>query len=178
MPSCDSNRRSSFQSFIAARHGGSRAWETSARRSITRSPGRTFSAASELLAAHWNEINSAGGLRAVEIWLMSVPEPILIDDARLGLARAWASFTKGAFEEVLPCLATAQAAPADKPPLDGNTSLGSGAATLRASYWLQMGDFEKTVTYAREALALEHGPWRAISAGCLGVASYWLDQNA
>jgi LuxR family maltose regulon positive regulatory protein len=32
--------------------------------------------------------------------------------------------------------------------------------------------------HAREALALEHGPWRAISANCLGTASYWLDDTA
>ncbi|MGA2928081.1 MAG: LuxR C-terminal-related transcriptional regulator, partial [Solirubrobacteraceae bacterium] len=42
----------------------------------------------------------------------------------------------------------------------------------------RMGDFEKTVRYAREALALEHSPWRAISANCLGIASHWLDQTA
>jgi LuxR family maltose regulon positive regulatory protein len=137
-----------------------------------------FSAASELLAAHWNEIISAGGLRAVEMWLMSLPEAIVLDDARLCLARAWTSFAKGALDEVLPCLASAEAAPADKPLLDGSTSVVSGAATLRASYWLRMGDFEKTVTYAREALALEYGPWRAISANCLGMASYWLDRTA
>jgi len=41
-----------------------------------------------------------------------------------------------------------------------------------------MGDFGKTVSYAREALALEHGPWRAISANCLGTAFYWLDEPA
>jgi LuxR family maltose regulon positive regulatory protein len=41
-----------------------------------------------------------------------------------------------------------------------------------------MGDFGKTVSYAREALALERGPWRAISANCLGTAFYWLDQTA
>jgi LuxR family maltose regulon positive regulatory protein len=41
-----------------------------------------------------------------------------------------------------------------------------------------MGDFGKTVSYAREALALEHGPWRAISANCLGTAFYWLDESA
>jgi LuxR family maltose regulon positive regulatory protein len=140
--------------------------------------GQDFSAASELLAAHWNEIISSGGLRAVEMWLMSLPERIVVDDARLCLARAWTSFAKGELDEVLPCLATAEAAPADKPLLDGSTSIASGAATLRASYWLRMGDFEKSVTYAREALELEHGPWRAISANCFGMASYWLDRNA
>jgi len=41
-----------------------------------------------------------------------------------------------------------------------------------------MGDFGKTVSYARKALALEHGPWRAISANCLGTAFYWLDETA
>jgi LuxR family maltose regulon positive regulatory protein len=137
-----------------------------------------FLAASELLAAHWNEIISGGGLRSVEMWLMSLPERIVVDDARLCLARAWTSFAKGALDEVLPCVATAEAAPTDRRILDGSTSIASGAATLRASYWLRMGDFEKTVTYAREALALEHGPWRVISANCLGMASYWLDRNA
>jgi LuxR family transcriptional regulator, maltose regulon positive regulatory protein len=140
--------------------------------------GQDFPAASELLAAHWNEVVSTGGLRTVEMWLMALPERVVMEDARLCLARAWTSFAKGALDEVLPCLADAEAAPAPERPLNGTTSVASGAATLRASYWLRMGDFEKTVTYAREALALEHGPWRAISANCLGTASYWLDQNA
>jgi LuxR family maltose regulon positive regulatory protein len=137
-----------------------------------------FAMASELLAAHWNEIISSGGLRAVEMWLMSLPERIVLEDARLCLARAWTSFAKGALEEVLPCLENAEAAVPPDRLLDGTTSIASGAATLRASYWLRMGEFRKTVTHAREALALEHGPWRAISANCLGMASYWLDQNA
>jgi LuxR family maltose regulon positive regulatory protein len=140
--------------------------------------GQDFAAASELLAAHWNEIISTGGLRAVEMWLMSLPEQVVTEDARLCLVRAWTSFAKGALEEVLPCLETAEAAPAPERLLDGTTSVASGAATLRASYWLRVGDFRKAVSYAREALALEQGPWRAISANCLGTASYWLDDTA
>jgi LuxR family maltose regulon positive regulatory protein len=140
--------------------------------------GHDFATASELLAAHWNEIISSGGLRAVEMWLMSLPERLVLEDARLCLARAWTSFAKGALEEVLPCLENAEVAPAPDRLLDGTTSVASGAATLRASYWLRIGEFRKTVTYAREALALERGPWRAISANCFGMASYWLDQNA
>jgi LuxR family maltose regulon positive regulatory protein len=140
--------------------------------------GQDFPAASELLAAHWNEVVSAGGLRTVEMWLMALPERVVLADARLCLARAWTSFAKGALEEVLPCLDNAEDAPVPGPLLDGTTSVASGAATLRASYWLRMGDFGKTVSYAREALALEHGPWRAISANCLGTAHYWLDETA
>jgi LuxR family maltose regulon positive regulatory protein len=140
--------------------------------------GQDFATASELLAAQWNDIISSGGLRAVEMWLMSLPERLVLEDARLCLARAWTSFAKGALEEVLPCLENAEAAPSPERLLDGTTSVASGAATLRASYWLRMGDVRKTVVYAREALALERGPWRAISANCLGTASYWLDQNA
>jgi len=140
--------------------------------------GQDFPAASELLAAHWNEVVSTGGLRSVDMWLMALPEQVVTSDARLCLARAWTSFAKGALEEVLPCLETAEAAPAPGPLLDGTTSVASGAATLRASYWLRVGDFGKTVSYAREALALEHGPWRAICANCLGTAFYWLDETA
>jgi LuxR family transcriptional regulator, maltose regulon positive regulatory protein len=140
--------------------------------------GQDFPAASELLAAHWNEVVSTGGLRTVEMWLMALPERVVMEDARLCLARAWTSFAKGALEEVLPCLENAEAAPVPGPLLDGTTSVASGVATLRASYWLRMGDFGKTVSYAREALALEHGPWRAISANCLGTAFYWLDETA
>jgi ATP/maltotriose-dependent transcriptional regulator MalT len=140
--------------------------------------GQDFAAASELLACHWNEVVGAGGLRTVEMWLMALPEPVVTGDARLCLARAWTSFARGALEEVLPCLETAEAAPVPGPLLDGTTSVASGAATLRASYWLRIGDFGKTVSYAREALALEHGPWRAISANCLGTAFYWLDETA
>jgi LuxR family transcriptional regulator, maltose regulon positive regulatory protein len=140
--------------------------------------GQDFPTASELLATHWNEVVSTGGLRTVEMWLMALPEQVVTGDARLCLARAWTSFAKGALEEVLPCLETAESAPVPGPLLDGTTSVASGAATLRASYWLRMGDFGKTVSYAREALALEHGPWRAISANCLGTAFYWLDETA
>ena len=140
--------------------------------------GHDFPAASELLAAHWNEVVSMGGLRTVEMWLMALPERVVVEDARLCLARAWTAFAKGALDEVLPCLENAEAAPVRGPLLDGTTSVASGAATLRASYWLRMGDFGKTVSYAREALALEHGPWRAISANCLGAAFYWLDETA
>ena len=140
--------------------------------------GHDFPGASELLAAHWNEVVSTGGLRTVEMWLMALPERVVLDDARLCLARAWTSFAKGALDEVLPCLENAEAAPVPGPLLDGTTSVASGVATLRASYWLRMGDFGKTVSYAREALTLEHGPWRAISANCLGTAFYWLDETA
>jgi LuxR family maltose regulon positive regulatory protein len=140
--------------------------------------GQDFAGASELLAAHWNEIISSGGLRKVEMWLMSLPDQVVTDDARLCLARAWTSFAKGELEEVLPCLETAERAPVPGPLLDGTTSVASGAATLRASYWLRVGDFRKAVMYASEALGLERGPWRAISANCLGTASYWLDETA
>jgi LuxR family transcriptional regulator, maltose regulon positive regulatory protein len=140
--------------------------------------GQDFAVASELLAAHWNEVVSAGGLRTVEMWLMALPERVVTNDARLCLARAWTSFAKGDLDEVLPCLETAEAAPVPGLLLDGTTSVASGTATLRASYWLRMGDFGRTVSYAREALALEHGPWRAISANCLGTAFYWLDETA
>src|SRR6201995_1025459 len=140
--------------------------------------GHDFPTASELLAGHWNEVVSAGGLRTVEMWLIALPENVVTADARLCLARAWTSFATGALEEVLPCLETAEAAPISGPLLDGTTSVASGAATLRASYWLRVGHFGKTVSYAREALALEHGPWRAISANCLGAASYWLREAA
>jgi LuxR family maltose regulon positive regulatory protein len=140
--------------------------------------GQDFAGASELLAAHWNEIISSGGLRKVEMWLMSLPEQVVTQDARLCLARAWTSFAKGELEEVLPCLEAAEAARVPGPLLDGTTSVVSGAATLRASYWLRVGDFRKAVMYARQALALERGPWRAISANCLGTASYWLDETA
>jgi LuxR family maltose regulon positive regulatory protein len=140
--------------------------------------GRDFATASELLAARWNEIISSGGLHNVEMWLMSLPEQVVTQDARLCLARAWTSFAKGELDEVLPCLETAESAPVPGPLLDGTTSVASGAATLRASYWLRVGDFRKSVIYAREALALEQGPWRAISANCLGTASYWLDETA
>jgi LuxR family maltose regulon positive regulatory protein len=140
--------------------------------------GQDFPAASELLAAHWNEVVSTGGLRTVEMWLMALPEHVVTGDARLCLARAWTSFAKGALTEVLPCLDTAEAAPVPGPLLDGTTSIASGAATLRASYWLRIGNYGKTVSYAREALALEQGPWRAISANCLGTAFYWLDEPA
>lgn len=88
---------------------------------------------------------------------MAQPERVVLGDARLCLARAWTSFADGALDEVLPCLETAEAAPVPGPLLDGTTSVASGAATLRASYWLRVGDFGKTVTYAREALMLEHG---------------------
>jgi ATP/maltotriose-dependent transcriptional regulator MalT len=140
--------------------------------------GQDFPVASELLAAHWNEVVSTGGLRTVEMWLMALPERVVTGDARLCLARAWTSFANGDLDEVLPCLETAEAAPVPGPLLDGTTSIASGSATLRASYWLRMGDFGKTVSYAREALALEQGPWRAISANCLGTAFYWLDETA
>jgi LuxR family maltose regulon positive regulatory protein len=140
--------------------------------------GQDFADASELLAAQWNAIISSGGLRKIEMWLMSLPEHVVTEDARLCMARAWTAFAKGELDEVLPCLETAEAAPARGPLLDGTTSVASGAATLRASYWLRVGDFRKAVMYATEALALEHGPWRAISANCLGTASYWLDETA
>ncbi len=140
--------------------------------------GQDFPAASELLATHWNEVVSTGGLQTVEMWLLALPEHVVTGDARLCLARAWTSFARGALEEVLPCLETAEAAPVPGPLLDGTTSVASGAATLRASYWLRMGDFGKTVSHARNALELEQGPWRAISANCLGTASYWLGETA
>ena len=140
--------------------------------------GLDFPAASELLATNWNEVVSTGGLQTVEMWLLALPEHVVTGDARLCLARAWTSFARGALEEVLPCLETAEAAPVPGPMLDGTTSVASGAATLRASYWLRMGDFGKTVSHARQALELEQGPWRAISANCLGTASYWLGETA
>jgi len=61
--------------------------------------GQDFPAASELLATHWNEVVSTGGLRTVEMWLMALPEHVITGDARLCLARAWTSFAKGALEE-------------------------------------------------------------------------------
>ncbi|MBV8220842.1 MAG: hypothetical protein JO325_20455, partial [Solirubrobacterales bacterium] len=84
--------------------------------------GQDFPTASELLAAHWNEVVSMGGLRAVEMWLMALPEHVVTGDARLCLARAWTSFATGALDEVLPCLETAEAAPVPGPLLDGTTS--------------------------------------------------------
>ena len=65
------------------------------------------------------------------------------------------SFARGALEEVLPCLETAEAAPVPGPLLDGTTSVASGAATLRASYWLRMGVFRQD-RFARSQCA---GSW-------------------
>ena len=141
--------------------------------------GQDFPAASELLAAHWNEVVSTGGLRTVEMWLMALPEHVVTGDARLCLARAWTSFAKGALEEVLPCLETAEAAPVRRPVCStGRPRSPPARRRCGRPIGCGWGISARRVSYAREALALEHGPWRAISANCLGTAFYWLDETA
>jgi LuxR family transcriptional regulator, maltose regulon positive regulatory protein len=139
-----------------------------------------FSEAGELIAAHWSPILNAGGRLTVHGWLEQLPERTLLADARLCIVRAWTSYSLGRLDEVLPWTEAAERAPLPAPFRDGTTSVASGAATVRASYWMLTADFQRARESARRALALEDeaSPWRAVAAECLGAASFWLGNSA
>jgi LuxR family transcriptional regulator, maltose regulon positive regulatory protein len=137
--------------------------------------GGDVEAAGELIAQHWAPFTNLGNRTTAEGWLDALPERSVLADARLCLARAWISFSGGRLDEVLPWTEAAEQAGPPAPFRDGVTSVASGAATLRASYHLLLGDSARARTFAAEALGLERTPpWRAIAYNCLGTASYWL----
>jgi LuxR family maltose regulon positive regulatory protein len=135
--------------------------------------------AAELVAGHWLPYVNAGNRATAEGWLDALPDEVVRADARLCLARAWVSYSAGRMDEVLPWTEAAEAADLRGPFRDGTTSVASGTAILRTSYYLLIGDFSRAREFAREALELERFPaWRAVAANGLGSASYWLDDSA
>jgi LuxR family transcriptional regulator, maltose regulon positive regulatory protein len=139
-----------------------------------------FAEASELIAAHWSPVLNAGGRLTVHGWLARLPDEVLRADARLCTTRAWTSYSLGRLDEVLPWTEAAEQAALPGPFRDGITSAASGVATIRASYWMLVGNFGRAREFARQAMTLEDesSPWRAVAAECLGAASFWLGERA
>jgi LuxR family transcriptional regulator, maltose regulon positive regulatory protein len=135
--------------------------------------------AAELIAAHWLGFVHDGKFGIVDGWLQALGDPILLADARLCLVRAWTSFAMARRVDVLPWTEAAQAAPRPAPIRDGTTSVAAGAANLRASYWLVVGNLDRARHFAMAAIELEKDlGWLAVATNCAGMACYWLGDTA
>jgi LuxR family maltose regulon positive regulatory protein len=131
--------------------------------------------ATELISAHWNDFVQNGRVATVDAWLRGLADETLLGDARMCLIRGWTHFGIGNLDEILPWADASEAAPLPAPFRDGTTSIAAGVATLRASYWLQIGDMEKARRIGFDAAKLERTPrWRMIATNCAGTAFYWL----
>ena len=131
--------------------------------------------ACDLAAGHWLALVNTGRRSTVEAWLAALGDEVIRADARLCLAAAWTAFSAGRLDEVLPWTEAAERAPLPAPIRDGTTSVASGAATLRTSYYLLIGDFGRARDCGREAMRREQcPPWYAVAANCAGAAAYWL----
>lgn len=135
--------------------------------------------AGELIATHWIGFVHDGKFGTVDAWLQALGDPFLLSDARMCLARAWTSFAMARLADVLPWTEAAQTAPLPAPIRDGTTSTAAGAANLRASYWLVVGNLGRVRHFAMAAIELEKDPgWLAVATNCAGMACYWLGDIA
>jgi LuxR family transcriptional regulator, maltose regulon positive regulatory protein len=139
--------------------------------------------ARELIVSGWHACFNEGLVETVESWLDRLPPPIVADDARLCLVRAWLARNLGRLDEVEPWVEIAEAGVPRGPMREGIASVESAACMLRAGYRQMIGDLAGAELPSRRAAALEGSGtprWRAGSLATLGANLCWQgrDQEA
>jgi LuxR family maltose regulon positive regulatory protein len=140
-----------------------------------------LTAASDLIALHWNAFQNLGRLQTVAGWLDEVPEDFILADARLCLARTGNALTLGRRDEVEPWADAALNAPLPDGPRVGAASVEAEANVYRAVRRYMVGSFDSAREAASRAVELEtndESPWRAMACAALGRTLFWLGDYA
>jgi LuxR family maltose regulon positive regulatory protein len=137
--------------------------------------------ARELIAAHWNAYLNEGLAGTVESWLNRLPSPMVAEDARLCLVRAFLARHLGRLDEVEPWVEAAEAGAPQGPLTGWPASIQSAACMLRAGYRHMIGDLAGAESASRQAMALEAAGtpgWRAVASATLGAILCWRGRDS
>jgi LuxR family maltose regulon positive regulatory protein len=134
--------------------------------------------ACDLIARHWRPLFNSGRAETVARWIDALPRESAEADARVCLARAWAALQPGVIEELQSWLRAAErtARPGSSPGSDVTTSVEGGAALLRQTSALMVGDVAGSLAVGIRALGLypeSADPGRAIANINLGQTYYF-----
>jgi ATP/maltotriose-dependent transcriptional regulator MalT len=143
-----------------------------------------FAEAAELIADNWRWLATGLGQgETASRWLDRLPAEMVIEDARLCLARGWIAMGSGRHQEVTKWLRAAEACqpPAGPgefsgPPETALAALHSAIARLRAVQALVAGDVQAAIEAGRRSLELEadrSSQRYAATSVVLGAALYF-----
>src|SRR5215471_13807059 len=112
--------------------------------------------ACDLIARHWTPLFNLGQAETVARWIDALPRESAVADARVCLARAWAALQPGVVEEMESWLRAAECAsrPESSPGSDATTLVEGGAALLRQTSALMIGDVAEAQAVGYRALVL------------------------
>jgi LuxR family transcriptional regulator, maltose regulon positive regulatory protein len=134
------------------------------------------SQAAGLIAASWLDFVNRGELMTVEAWTRALPPEVAGSDPRLCLARAWILLVLGRPGEVEAEVRAAERKTLPGPLAIGWSSIESGAATVRTSARLLLGDVGAAAQTAAIASELEPDPTspaRPHVTNALGMTAFW-----
>lgn len=129
-------------------------------------------AAADLIARSWNVFHMEGWIASIERWIALLPESLVMADARLCLAGAWAAISLGRIDTASRWVAAAEDALAGA---DAPRALTANLAMARAIERMSLGDSAAAIAAGREAMRLETDPdsqWRSVACLAVGMAHY------
>jgi LuxR family maltose regulon positive regulatory protein len=133
--------------------------------------------ASELIATHWLSFTNVGQRATVARWLDALPQEHVVSDGRLCLAQARTAMVVGNRDGILPWLDVAERAPEYNP--SENASRSEQVIALRSTAWELLGDMNTSKQFAARLAPLDGSSfWHSLVACNLGLAAYWLDDDA
>jgi ATP/maltotriose-dependent transcriptional regulator MalT len=135
-----------------------------------------LSAASDLIALHWNDFVNQGQLETVAGWLDTLSDDVVARDARLCIARAGICLLLGRRDRVERWLDAAEGAPVPRPVRFGAASIEAEAEIYRAVNRFMTGDVSGALAPATRAVELERAdpsPWQAMAWAALGRTLFW-----
>jgi LuxR family maltose regulon positive regulatory protein len=113
-----------------------------------------FDDACDLVARHWGPVWNLGQRETVARWIDALPSDVVLDDARVCLARAWTALFLGAFAEVERWARAAELARLRGPFFDGSASVAAVVARLRSVQAYFEGDVGHGIEQGRLAVTL------------------------
>jgi LuxR family maltose regulon positive regulatory protein len=135
-----------------------------------------FADSADLIARHWSAFLQRGRLDTVAGWLDALPGPVVADDPRLCLTRAWIAVNQGRIDQVDRWIDDAELASRRSPDGEDPASLEAAAGMLRCIHEYLDGNVGGAIGAARAAHELEpneSSPWRSVGCPVLGVALFW-----
>jgi LuxR family transcriptional regulator, maltose regulon positive regulatory protein len=136
--------------------------------------------ARDLIAVHWQRLLNEGLTETVDSWLDRLPPPMVTEDARMCLVKAWLARFLGRVDEIEPWLTAVEATAPAGPFTQGPRSVESAAAALRAQSCHMTGDLAGAESAGRRAVALERAGtprWQTAAQALLAVSLFWRGQT-
>jgi LuxR family maltose regulon positive regulatory protein len=113
-----------------------------------------FGDACDLIARHWGPVWNLGQRETVARWIDALPNDVVLEDARVCLARAWTALFLGAFADAERWASAAEVARLPGPFFDGSASVAAVVARLRSVSAYFEGDVRLGIEQGRLAVAL------------------------